>query len=195
MPASSTPESANCPDPAVSISRTLLHKGRKFDFELARIERPGGKTLQREVVRHPGAVVVVPRLDNGHIVLIRVRRWPLEGEWQWECCAGTIDRDDAGNPEPPDTCAARELIEETGYSAATLTPLGWFYTTPGMTDERMHAFFATGLHHVGQALEEDEDIRVEVVDPARVWSMMDTGELRDAKSMLAIFLAARRGLL
>lgn len=174
----------------VRVTRRTIHKGRKFDFEIATVHRPGREPFDREVVRHPGAVVIVPVLDDGRIVMIQVRRWPEGGAWQWECCAGTIDKG-----EEPAACAGRELIEETGYKAATLTPLGWFYTTPGMTDERMHAFVGTGLREVGQDLEEDEAIRVEVVEPGRVWSMMDAGEIRDGKSMLALMLAGQRGLI
>jgi ADP-ribose pyrophosphatase len=87
------------------------------------------------------------------------------------------------------------LIEETGYQAARLHALGWFYTTPGLTNEQMFAFAATGLTHVGQKLEEDESIEVEVVAARRAVEMVGSGELRDAKSMLAILLAERAGLL
>lgn len=191
-------------------ARTLLHRGKKFDFELLTVERPGGRTLQRENVRHPGAIVIVPilhsPLSTAHsplppsIVLIRNFRISL-AQPLLECCAGTIERSrlaDGGGfgpGEAPELCAARELIEETGYQAATLIPLGWFYTTPGLTDEQMFAFAATGLTHVGQKLEEDETIAVEIVPVPRALDMIRTGELRDAKSMLAILLAERAGLL
>ncbi len=174
----------------VSISRRLVHKGRKFDLHVATIQRPGRSPIQREVIAHPGAVVVVPVLEDGRIVMIRVRRWPVGGEWLWECCAGTLE---AG--EEPLACVGRELVEETGYEAATFTPLGWFYTTPGMTDERMHAFVATDLHHVGQSLEEDEAIRVEVLEADRVWAMLESGEICDGKTVLALMRAAERGLI
>ena len=195
-------------------ARSLLHRGKKFDFELLTVQRPSGSTLKRENVRHPGAVVIVPILSSllttphspltPSIVLIRNFRISLS-QPLLECCAGTIERprlpDQNGQPqgfgpgEAPELCAARELIEETGYQAATLIPLGWFYTTPGLTDEQMFAFAATGLTHVGQKLEEDESIDVEIVSASRVLEMISAGELRDAKSMLAILLAERAGLL
>ena len=170
------------------VGRRTLHKGRKFDFEILTVLQRGRET-QRENVRHPGAVVVVPVLADGRIVLIRNHRVSIQ-ERLWECCAGTMEP-----PEPPEACAARELIEETGYRAATFVPLGWFYTTPGLTDERMHAFVATGLEHVGQDLEDDESIAVEALPAAQVLKLIDSGELRDAKSMTAILLAVRRGVI
>ncbi len=212
QPSSSGPSPSPPALPASSaiLTHRLIHRGRKFDFEMVRIERAGRKPLDREMVRHPGAVVVVAWLDHheaaGHanggpaLVLIRNTRWALaakdsQPETLWECCAGTIERDSRGKSEDPLACARRELIEETGYEASDWTSLGWFFTTPGMTDERMHAFFARSLTHVGQKLEDDEAIRVEIVPLPRVWQLIDSGELRDAKSMLAVLLAQRRGLL
>ncbi|MBX3402181.1 MAG: NUDIX hydrolase [Phycisphaeraceae bacterium] len=182
-----TPTSSTDAAPNI-VARRTIHKGRKFDFEILTVRQRGRET-QRENVHHPGAVVVVPVLDDGRIVLIRNHRVSV-GERLWECCAGTMEP-----PEPPETCAARELVEETGYRAATIVPLGWFYTTPGLTDERMHAFIARGLSHVGQDLEDDESIEVVALPVAQVLTMIDSGELRDAKSMAAILLAERAGLL
>ena len=187
------PTSTEARPPAGPSTRKTIYKGRKFDFEVVTFQR-GGKTVEREYVRHPGAVVIVPVLDDGRIVLIRNLRFGIgpSGERLWECCAGTLEPG-----EEPSKCAARELIEETGYEAKTLTPLagGWFYTTPGMTDERMHAFVATGLRHVGQDLEDDESITVELVPAAKTLSMIESGELRDGKSIVALLLAERKGLL
>src|SRR5437867_5841802 len=134
--------------------RTILHRGRKFDLEMVELPGPGGRTLKREVVRHPGAVVILPILDPGRLVLIRNQR-PALGKEIWELPAGTLDPGEA-----PEACAKRELIEETGYKAASLTPLGRFYTSPGFSDELMFAYAAAGLTHVGQALEEDEHLTV-----------------------------------
>jgi ADP-ribose pyrophosphatase len=177
------------PAEPVECARRLIHKGRKFDFELVSVRTPRGATLEREVVRHPGAVVVVGTLEPDNVVLIRNHRIAI-GRSLLECPAGTLEP-----PEPPETCARRELVEETGYQAATIEPLGWFYTTPGLTDEKMHAFLARGLRPVGQHLEEDEHITVQLVPVKTAMEMIDRGELTDAKSMLALLLARRRGLI
>lgn len=169
--------------------RSLIHRGSKFDFEQVSVRMPSGRTVRREVVRHPGAVLIVPILSDGRIVLIRNFRVALE-DWLWELPAGTLGRD-----EPPRDCAARELIEETGYRAARIEPIADYLTSPGLGDEIMHAFLATGLVHIGQDLEDDESIEVRPVPPSEALAMIDRGDLRDAKSMLALLLAERRGLL
>ncbi len=171
------------------IERETLHHGAKFDFERLSYRARSGKTLRREVVRHPGAVVVVPLLDDGRVVLIRNFRVAVE-QWLWELPAGTL-----GKGEDPAACAGRQLIEETGYRAQRVTPLLTFRTTPGLTDELMHAFVATGLTHVGQALEEDEMIEVRPVPVAEALAMIGRAELVDAKSIVALLLADRAGLL
>jgi ADP-ribose pyrophosphatase len=171
------------------VGRRTIHTGRRFSFEMLRVRRPSGEEMDREVVRHPGAVTVVPVLGDGRVVLIRNFRVAV-GEWLWECCAGALE---AG--ESPAACAERELVEETGYEAKTITPIGWFYTTPGLTDERMHAFVATGLTHVGQRLEADEAIQVRWLRTGRILKMIEKGELRDGKSIAAILMARGRGLL
>lgn len=174
-------------------NRETIWKGRKFDFE--RVSFPGrdGRTLTREVVRHPGAVCILPVLDERPpdpvIVMIRIHRFALDRE-VWELPAGTLEKG-----EDPTACAARELIEETGYRARRIDPLGTFFTTPGMTDERMHAFLARGLDRVGQRLEEDEQIRAVPMPLSRALGLLDAGEFADAKSMLSLFIALRRGLI
>lgn len=148
----------------------------------------GGKTVRREVVRHPGAVVILPVLDDGRVVLIKNERPSLERAI-YELPAGTMEP-----PEPAEACASRELVEETGYRAATIVPLGRFYTSPGMSDELMWSFLAKGLIHEGQKLEEDERVTVWPVAADRAYQMVDEGELLDGKSMLTLLLARRKGL-
>ncbi len=173
--------------------RELIWKGAKFDFERVRLVSPTGKVLRREVVRHPGAVCILPLLESPgvtpRIVMIRNTRVAL-GRALWELPAGTMEP-----PEPAEACAARELIEEAGYQASSIIPIGAFFTTPGMTDEWMRAFLARGLALVGAHLEEDERIEAHPLTIGEVFAMLDHGELMDAKSMLTLMLAQRQGLL
>lgn len=166
-------------------------KGAKFDFERVRLEGRDGRSLTRELVRHPGAVCVVPVVwldGEAHVVLIRNDRFAVE-RVLWEIPAGTLEPG-----ERPEGAAARELAEETGYEAGDIVPLAAFFTTPGMTDELMHAFAATRLREVGQRLEEDESIEVEPRPLTQVLEMIDDGELVDAKSIASILIAQRRGV-
>lgn len=173
--------------------REVIFRGAKFDFERISFRSPSGKTIRREIVRHPGAVCILPLLKRTNealkVVLIRNLR-PALGEELWELPAGTLEP-----PEAPDVCAARELIEETGYRAGRIEFLGAFYTTPGMTDELMRAYVATELTEVGQQLEEDERIRPVAVLVSEVFAMLDRGELMDGKSMVTLMLGARRGVI
>ena len=174
------------------VVRHLIHAGVKFDLELATRAGPGGEPISREVVRHPGAVIVLPVLDTPsgpEVVLIRNWRVSLEA-WLWELPAGTL-----GRGEDPAACAARELTEETGYVAATLEPLCRFYTSPGLSDELMWAFVGRGLAPATQRLEVDERITVHPMALEGVMGMMRTGELLDAKSMVVMMFAERGGVL
>lgn len=174
------------------ISRTVLFRGAKFDFEQLTVRRANGSEFRREFVRHPGAVVIVPIIQGGaepSIAFVRNARWAV-GKYLLELPAGTLE---AG--EAPEACARRELIEETGYEASRMTPLVSFYTSPGLSDERMWAFVATDLRHVGQKLEADEDLSVELVPISRVMGLIDSGELADGKSLASLLLARAGGLI
>jgi ADP-ribose pyrophosphatase len=153
---------------------------------------PGGQELEREIVRHGGSAVILPILESGgrrQIVFVENHRFSI-GRTLLEIPAGTLE---AG--EDVSVCAGRELIEETGYRAARIERLAEFYPTPGMTDERMRLFIATGLTHVGQDLEDDESITVRLLDAAEAMRLATSGSLEDGKSILAITLAHARGLI
>jgi ADP-ribose pyrophosphatase len=174
------------------IVRRVIHRGAKFDLEMAEWQGGSGKPVQREVVRHPGAVIILPLLQEGRcppkVVLIRNFRVSL-GRELLELPAGTL-----GRGEAPEACAARELEEETGYRAGSIEPLARFYTSPGLSDELMHAFVARGLTAVGQKLEEDERVVPWVTEGAAAVAMAEDGRLMDAKSMLTLLLARAAGL-
>ncbi|MFN9993219.1 MAG: NUDIX hydrolase [Phycisphaerales bacterium] len=166
----------------------MLHVGAKFNFEQVQFESREGQSVVREVVRHPGAVVVLPILESvadPTVVLIRNFRLSIEAPL-WELPAGTL-----GPGEDPAVCAVRELAEETGYRAATVRLLGRYHLSPGMTDECMHAFIAHDLSPVGQHTEIDEFISVHPISLSRVLRMIDSGEITDAKTIATVLRFVR----
>ncbi len=160
----------------------ITHRGPVFSVEKLEFRDGYGRRTRRDIVRHPGAVVILPVLDYGRILMIRNFRTSVE-QHLLEFPAGKLERGEA-----PSEAASRELEEETGHRAATLRPLGQFYTSPGLTDELMHAFEATGLSLIGQRLQPGEEISVELHMPDDVAAMIARGEVRDGKTIAAFFL-------
>lgn len=157
--------------------RELLLRAAKFDVARLRFEGHDGKEIVRDVVEHPGAAVVLPVLDSDRVVLIRNLRRTV-GKSLWELPAGTLEPD-----EPPEVCAARELEEETGYRAAKLTPLIEFFPSPGVLNERMHGYLATGLEQTAQSLDEGEEIEVFPMPTWQVRDMLKDGHIEDGKTI------------
>ncbi len=171
---------------------TLLHEGHSYDFVDLTVRYKGGTTRHKPMVRHNGAATILPLLDTDDgvvIVMVRNERVTID-DFLLELPAGGVDKG-----EEPIAAAGRELIEETGYRAGTLTPLCSFYTTPGLTDEFMQVFVARNLVHVGQKLEPYESLTVEPVRPAEALRMVDSGEILDAKTALSLLWARARGVL
>ena len=166
--------------PDASQTARTVFEGVKVHVDVVSITGRDGRSYERELVVHPGAVIVLPILDDGRIVLIRNHRFAV-GKTLWELPAGTLE---AG--EDPALCAGRELIEETGYQSDVIEKLSAFYTTPGISTELMHAFRATGLKHVGQALEETEQIEVEPRPYDDVLNMIRQNVIEDGKTIATI---------
>lgn len=163
-------------------NRQLLHRGRSLEFRLERVLLPNGNEAELELVIHPGAAAVLPFVSAEEILLLRQYRWATSG-WIYEIPAGKL------NPgEDPAVCAARELEEEVGRRPGRLESLGWIWTTPGFSNERIHLFAAYELTPVPQALEKNEVIEVIQVPLAEVLRMAQNGELRDGKSLSALLL-------
>lgn len=132
------------------------------------------------MVVHPGSVVLLPLRDDGKLLLIRNRRFAVE-RTLLELPAGTLELG-----EDPAGCAARELEEETGHRAASLTALLAFYPSPGMSSERMHVFVARGLTQTEQRLDESEQIEVEPLALEEVLARIERNEIEDAKTIAAV---------
>jgi ADP-ribose pyrophosphatase len=166
-------------------SRTVF-AGRRIEVRVDRLRLPGGAEHDFEMIHHPGAAAIVPLLASGEVLMLRQYRYATGG-WLLEIPAGTLEPG-----ESPEHCAARELQEETGYRAGALQPLGWIWTTPGFTDEKIWLFLATGLAGGRQALERDELLTLERLPLARAAAMAAGGEIVDAKSIAALLRAAGR---
>jgi len=158
----------------------LIHKGGRVDLLMRTVTTNSGKTQTREVVLHQGAVIILPVLEDGRVVLIRNRRHTIM-DTLVELPAGTLERG-----EDPAVCAARELTEETGYTADRIEPLGWFYTSPGILTEKMYAFVATGLKKGTQGLEDNEQIEVVPTERAEVMRMIEENVIVDAKTIATV---------
>jgi len=169
------------------MNEILLHT-LKFNVERRTIVTPRGQSVTREVVVHPGAVVILPILEGNRIVFVRNFRHSIQRELL-ELPAGTREPD-----EDPIETAARELIEETGYRAGKLTPLACFYTSPGITTELMYAFTATDLTRVGQSLDPGEEIVPQICDMAEAQRMYAASSFEDAKTLavLGIYFASQK---
>lgn len=173
-------------------SESMIHKGHAYDFVDLEVVYKDGVVRNKPMVRHQGAATILPilRTDEGlRIVVIRNERVTIDS-FLLELPAGGIDED-----EDPSVAAARELIEETGYKAGTLRPLCQFYTTPGLTDELMHVFIATDLSFVGQQLEPYESMSVELMRVDQLLEMLDSGQIKDGKTIVALHTARSQGVL
>lgn len=160
--------------------------GFRLEMSRERVRLPNGREAVLDIVHHPGAAAVVPFASDDDVLLIRQFRHAAGGTI-YEVPAGKLDPG-----ETPERCASRELAEEAGARPGRLEKLGWIFTTPGFTDERIHLFAAFDLEPVPRRPEDDEVIEVERVPLARALDMVWTGELTDAKSALALVHAARR---
>jgi len=160
--------------------RELLFQAQRFRVERVVRTMPDGTEHVREIVRHPGAVTVLPILDDGRICLIENYRVAVERPLV-ELPAGTLEPD-----EDPAAAARRELAEETGYRAARIEMLTTFYTSPGIFDERMVLYLATGLTPGPAALEPGEEIRPLPTTRQDALEMARDGRIRDAKTLVGL---------
>jgi ADP-ribose pyrophosphatase len=171
------------------VESRVIYRSSLLELRSERVRMPDGKVVQREVVDHPGAVVVLAVTDDGRIPFVRQYRHAA-GEYLLELVAGTLEPG-----EDPAATAQRELQEEAGYAAGRLTKLGEYYSAPGFCTELLHLYLAEQLVPARLPGDEDEAITVELLYPADALALAAGGKLRDAKTLAGLLIyAAQNGL-
>ena len=168
------------------LNTTTAYRGRAFNVRVDEMEVRPGLTARLDIIEHTGAVTMLPLDGEGQLWFIRQYRHSA-GEVILELPAGTLEPG-----EDPARGAARELQEEIGMKAGRLEHLAGFWLAPGYSTEFMHLYLATHLTPSALAQDEDEMIAVEKLKPAQALALAAHGELRDSKSLVALYLAARR---
>jgi ADP-ribose pyrophosphatase len=169
-----------------------IYRGRVVKLDVETVTLPNGATVDLEIIRHQGAVAVVPLKNDGTVLLIRQYRHAAGG-YIYEVPAGKLEPG-----EDPRHCAARELEEEIGYRASSLQPMLSFFTTPGFTDEVIYLFLATGLTPGNQSLDHDEVLEVVEMALDEAMARIEDGTIRDGKTIIglqAVYLRSRESRL
>jgi len=157
-----------------------IFKGKLLDLVKKRTRLPNGYVAELEIIRHPGAALIIPFLAKDKIILLRQFR-PVINSYIYELPAGTLDKS-----ESHISCARREIIEETGYSAKKLTLIGKIYPVPGYSTERIMIFKAEGLKKVSRAPEKDEVIENRIFTRSQIRGLFGRGRIVDAKTICGL---------
>lgn len=158
----------------------IVYRGKIIDVTKDEVLLCNGKTAQRDVVHHKGGVAIVAIQEN-KILLVKQYRYPIQ-DVLLELPAGKLDKEN----ETPLITAKRELKEETGFSAAKWQELGFVYSTPGFSNEKLYLFLAKELIQGEQNLEDDEFIKYEFFDILKIKEMIKSNKITDAKTICAI---------
>ncbi|MGE4618485.1 MAG: NUDIX hydrolase [Planctomycetota bacterium] len=162
------------------VDEKLSYTGARYRMFTRREKLPDGRVVERDVLRHPGASVILPVLPDGRILLIEQHRAAL-GHNLLEIPAGLIEEG-----EDPLECAHREVREETGFQSKKLTPLLEILPATGFSDERMYIFLAEQLEFVGEDPDEDEWVKVHSVTAETARKLIESGEIVDGKTVVAL---------
>lgn len=168
-----------------TIGTQRIHEGRIINLRVDTVRLPSGREAKREVIEHKGAVCIVPILDDGRVLLVRQYRKPAD-ESLLEVPAGGLEEG-----ESPEECATRELMEECGFRPSKLVPIYQAFLAPGYSTEMMYAFLATDLRPEKRQADDDENIEVEAFSLDELEAMIDSFQIRDAKTVAAIGCARR----
>jgi len=168
------------------LSTRSIYRGRVVNLDVHAVRLPDGSESQREVVRHVGAVGVVAVDADAHVLLVRQYRSGA-GQIMIEIPAGLLEPG-----EDPAQSAIRELREETGYRPTSLEPLGGVHAAPGYTSEYIHLFYAPGYEFAPLEQDADEFVEALRVPLQEALTMVETGAITEAKSVVALLRVARR---
>ncbi len=170
-----------------TLSEESVFDGKFIKVSRYDVELSTGKKSIREVVHHPGGVVVVAMKDNKTILMVKQYRYPIK-QVSLELPAGRLERG-----ENPDLAIKRELEEETGHIAKNWKSLGYIYTTPGICDEKLYLYLATDLEFIKQKPDEGEIIEYFEYNLEEVFELIKSGEINDAKTICALTRAFMKG--
>ena len=168
------------------ITSEDVFEGKLLHVKRDTVRLPDGETATREYIAHPGAVMIIPRLPDGKLLLERQFRYPLARIFI-EFPAGKIDPG-----EEPGTTAARELLEETGYTAERWSHIGTLHPLITYSTERIEIYTADALTFVGAKLDAGEFVETFTATLEEALAWIDRGEITDVKTMLGLLLLARR---
>lgn len=168
----------------LTIDTRNVYSGRLLKLRVDTVKLPNGLETTREIVEHPGAVAIIPILDNKKLLVVKQYRTAARKNLM-EIPAGTLEPD-----EPPLSCARRELNEETGYVARHFRKLFSCYLAPGYSTEKIHFFLATQLVRTKASQAEDEAITVQAMDLHQALKAIERGRIQDAKTISALYYLA-----
>ena len=167
-----------------TVSEETIFDGSILHVRVDQIRLPNGSPATREIIRHIGAVCVLPLTDDGHVIMERQYRYPVARVLR-EIPAGKLESPD----EPPLEAVKRELREETGYEASEWISLGRILPAPAYCDEVLYLYLAQGLHAGNQDLDTDEFLDVEAVPLSELVQDVLDGRIEDAKTQIALLKA------
>ena len=171
-----------------TLNSKILLEGKVVTVKKDDVELSDGHKSFREVVVHPGGVVIVALTKDNNILLVKQYRYPIQ-RVNLELPAGKLEIG-----EDPDLASKRELEEETGYRAKKWKSLGYIHTTPGICTEKLYLYLASDLQYVGEHPDEGEILRCSEYSLPEVYSMINAGEINDSKTICAVFRAFCKGL-